>query len=41
MDFDQECLQKKDKRFLITEEEKEEQNYLFNENKDTKSFKKR
>ena len=40
MDFVQECLQKKDKKSLIVEEEKEEKNYLFNENRTKKSFKK-
>ena len=40
MDFDRECLQRKDKKSLITEEKKEEKNCLFNENKDTKSFQK-
>ena len=34
MDFYQGCLQKKDKKSLITEEKKEEKNYLFNENQD-------
>ena len=31
---------KKDKKSLIVEEEKEEKNYLFNENRIKKSFKK-
>ena len=32
MDFVQGCLQKKDKKSSITEGEKEEKKYLFNEN---------